>query len=342
MPAPIKSDELFQAWSRGQWKSVYLFAGQEDFLIDQALEEADRHWLGEDASGLNKDRFDAEKCSVSEILEACRTVPFMGKHKVIRVDNTAKWTPQDQEFLTEALLTLPAENALLLIWGKEWRRDDARRPLIEKILETGQVVIFWPPFPEQAQRWVLSRAKHYKKSISPESAAWLVQQAGEGLRLLDQELAKCSVYVGNRPALELEDVQASFGYHKASSPFEWLACVRRKDSRAAMQVLHHLLEEDEEPLRLLAMGSRALRDWLSAKESGESSAILAMRFHIKRGEENRFGQELARWSEEELIEGLRICLEAEQSIKTGKETPEMALTLLTLGLSRRETAHALG
>ena len=101
-----------------------------------------------------------------------------------------------------------------------------------------------------------------------------------------------------------------------------------------------LLEEGEEPVRLLALLSYSLRDWLGTKGSGENTALLAMRFRVRRGEENRFAQELARWSEGSLTDGLGQCVEAEQAIKTGKETPEMALTLLTLGLCRGEPAYA--
>ena len=91
MPSPIKSDDLFVSWSRGQWKSIYLFAGQEDFLIEQALHQACRYWLGKDESGFGLDRFDAEEAELGEILEACRTMPFMGSGpKIVRIDNAAK------------------------------------------------------------------------------------------------------------------------------------------------------------------------------------------------------------------------------------------------------------
>src|SRR5205807_809929 len=102
-----------------------------------------------------------------------------------------------------------------------------------------------------------------------------------------------------------------------------------------LQILNHLLKEGEEPVRLLALLSRTLRDWLGTKGSNENASMLAMRFRIRRGEENRFFQELGRWSEEDLRDGVNECLQAEQAIKTGKDAPEMALTLLTLGLSGR-------
>src|SRR6185437_10943208 len=139
---------------------------------------------------------------------------------------------------------------------------------------------------------------------APEAAAWLVQQTGEGLRLLDQELAKCAAYVGERPDIELDDVQASFGYGKAASPFDWLGLLRQRQGAKALKMLETLLEEGEEPIRLLALASRALRDWLPAKGSGDSPAALGLRFHLRRGDEHRFAQELERWTEEELVEGM--------------------------------------
>src|SRR6266404_1439094 len=195
-------------------------------------------------------------------------------------------------------------------------------------------------FPEQAERWVLERAKYYKKTLQPPAAHWLVQQSGEGLRLLDQELAKSASYVGEKPDIALEDIQNSFGYRKASSPYDWVTFIRQQTAPSALAVLDHLLTEGEEPVRLLALLSRSVRDWLGTKGSGENAAMLAMRFRVRRGEENRFAQELARWSEEALTEALGQCVETEQAIKTGKETPEMALTLLTLGLCRGEGIYA--
>src|SRR6267142_166826 len=92
-------------------------------------------------------------------------------------------------------------------------------------------------FSEQAERWTLERARFYQKSLSTPSAHWLVQQSGESLRLLDQELAKCVAFVGERPVIELDDIQSSFGYHKASSPYDWVGSIRQKATPAALRVL---------------------------------------------------------------------------------------------------------
>jgi len=341
MAAPIKSDELWAQWSRKLWKPHYLFAGQEEFLIDQAFNKALHYWLGDSPDALSFDRLDAETQSPEDIIQAAQTVPFFGGPRVLLIKNASQLLAPEQEKVSEVLETLSPETHCLFVWGKEWRRDDANKPLVEALMKIGQVVIFWPPFPEQAQRWVIERAKHYKKSLTLQAAGWLVQQSGDSLRLLDQELAKCACYVGERPEIDLEDVQTSFGYQKAGSPFDWLTAIRQTKGPVAIQVLDQLLREGEEPVRLLALVSRTLRDWLYAKTMGESAGMLAMRFHIKRGEEDRFRQELARWSEENLIEGIRQCVETEQAMKTGKETPEMALTLLTLSLGHRELAHVL-
>lgn len=341
MPSPIKADDLWTAWSRSQWKTVYLFAGQEDFLIDQAIQRATTHWLGNTPDPLSIDKLDAEEKTADDVLQAAQTVPFFGGKRLLILKNTSQLSPTDQKSLSAALPSFSQDTLCLFVWGREWRREDSQKALIESISERGQVVIFWPLFPEQAQRWLIQRAKHYQKTLSPQGAAWLVQQAGEGLRFLDQELAKCSQFVAGRPDIDIEDIQNSFGYGKVSSPFDWVATIRQSRTAQAMAVLDRLLKDGEEPVRLLALISKSLRDWLAVKGTGENPAMLALRFHVKRGEEHRFAQELNVWSEERLAEGINLCVQAEQQIKTGKETPEMALTLLTLSLSSRQMAHAL-
>ncbi len=335
MPSvPVKSDELFAAWAKGQFKPVYLFTGQEDFLIVEAVQRANAHRLSAESLDINRDRLDADDVSAGEIIQASQTVPFAAPYRVVEVRNTHRLTSDEQKILAEALPQFLATTQLILIWGKEWRRDDAERPLVKAVMQAGTAVIFWPMFPDQAARWLLQRAKRYQKTLTPDAASWLVQEVGEGLRRLDQELEKASAYVGGRPDITREDLEACFGYQKALSPYEWLAAVRQKKSALSMRALRQLLEEDEEPLKLLAMATGSLRDWIEAKENPEA----ARRSFGRRDE--RLSQDLERRPMEELLEGMSYCVEAHQSIKSGKETPPIALTLLTLRLCGLPTITA--
>jgi DNA polymerase-3 subunit delta len=306
---PIKADELFTAWSRGHFRPVYLFTGQEDFLIEEAVQKLTAREFPSGDADINRDRLDAEKASGGEILQACQTVPFAGLCRLVEVRNVSRLSNEDQKILAAGLARLPATTRLVLIWGKEWRKDDAHKPLIEAVGAAGAVVIFWPLYPEQAQRWLLQRAKHYNKTLSPDSASWLVQEAGVGLRRLDQELLKACDYVGGRGEITREDLEACFGYQAELSPYEWLTAIQQKKVPQSMRTLRQLLEEDEEPLKLLAMATYAMRDKVKNNEG--------------------------------LTEGLSFCVEAHQSIKTGKETPSMALTLLTLRLCGLESLDSV-
>lgn len=338
--ATLKWDDLSRLWQQNHWSSVYLFAGQEDFLIEQALTKLLGHWLADDTSGgLNYDRFDGETHSASQILDAAQTVPFLSATRVVRVDQAAEFSADDQRQLAEGLGLLSPQTRMVFVWGREWKGKDASAPLIQAVSAIQAPVIFWTLFPEQARTWLMQRAKHYQKTLASDAAAWLLQEAGEGLRQLDQELQKCALFVGGRPEIELEDVQASFGYGKASSPYEWIDAIRRKQPARGLAILRDLLDEGEEPIRLLALLSRAVRDWLTAQHPRETPMSLAMRFHVRRGQENAFVQELRRWSEAELAAGLQRCVLAEQRIKSGRETPEIALTGLCLSFCGAEGGH---
>jgi DNA polymerase III subunit delta len=322
----VKSDELFGAWAKGLYKPVYLFTGTEDFLIEEAVVKLRAHRLppGED---INQDRLDAEDASVEEILQTCMTVPFLGSWRYVEVRNVSRLSSDKQKQLAAGTAKLPPTTQLVMIWGKEWRRDDAEKPLVEAAAKAGAVVIFWPMFPEYAQRWIIQRAKLYKKTLSPEAAAWLIQEAGEGLRRLDQELVKACLFVGDRAEITQEDIEACFGYERALSPYEWLTAVRQKNAARSMLTLKRLLEDDEEPLKLLAIATSSVREWVEAKEKGPQpwSRIPPAELEIR--------------PMKELLEGISYCVEAHQNIKSGKETPPMALTLLTLRLCGLQTLH---
>jgi DNA polymerase III subunit delta len=331
MPSvPVKADDLFTAWAKGLFKPVYLFAGAEDFLIEEATRRLISHRLPGSTAETNLDHLDGETHGADEILQVCQTMPFAADFRFVEVRNVGRLSAEDQKLLAAGIAGLPQTTQLLMTWGKDWRRDDANRPLVEAALQAGSVVIFWPMFPDQAQRWLVARAKHYQKTLDPQAATWLIQEAGESLRRLDQELAKASIYVGGRPQVTQEDLEESFGYQKALSPYEWVTALRQKKSAASLATLEKLLEDDEEPLKLIAIATGSLRDWIEMKEKG--SPTVGFRRPGGRRDDGWILQELEKRSVEELVEGLSYCVEAHQTIKTGKETPAMALTLLTLRL----------
>jgi DNA polymerase-3 subunit delta len=61
------------------------------------------------------------------------------------------------------------------------------------------------------QEWLISRVKEEKRTLSHESAVFLVQTLGADLAVLDQELAKLLCYVGEKEKIELTDVKAICG-----------------------------------------------------------------------------------------------------------------------------------
>src|SRR5687768_5321257 len=120
---PIKADELSAAWSRGQFKPIYLFSGSEDFLIEDALHRLNTLRLPGGLTDINRDRLDADQISANEILQACQTVPFGGDWRVVEVINVHTLSSDEQKTLAAGLKNLPPTTQTVLIWGKEWRRD---------------------------------------------------------------------------------------------------------------------------------------------------------------------------------------------------------------------------
>src|SRR5262245_9474247 len=110
----IKPEDLFADLSKGQLKTIYLFSGAEDFLLEQALQQFTTRNLADDPTGTNKDRLDADELSAQQILDACLTIPFAAAQRLVIVRNTGRLSAEDQKFLAANLATIPTTTQLLL------------------------------------------------------------------------------------------------------------------------------------------------------------------------------------------------------------------------------------
>ena len=335
----LKWDDLSRRWAQKQWDANYLFAGEEDFLIEHALRQAQDHWLAAADRALSFDRFDAEEHDAGTILSALQTLPFLSPLRVIQVDHAADFKAEEQRLLAQGIEKAPPETRILWVWGRAWKGKDASSPLVQAIEKKGCTVVFWPLFPENARQWAIQRAKHYGKTLDGDAARLLLAEAGNGLRLLDQEIQKTAVYVGGRPTIESDDIHASLGYHAHSTPYAWVEFLRLKRVPEALKLMETLLNDGEEPIALMALLARSIRLWLVSLDPRESATAIAMRFFVKRGEESQWIRDLRRWTPEELASRIDDMARAEEQVKFGKETPKMALTALCLGFGAGERVN---
>jgi DNA polymerase-3 subunit delta len=87
----------------------------------------------------------------------------------------------------------------------------------------------------------------------------LVDLVGTDMGLLDQEMAKLAVYAGSNSRIDTADVDQLVGQSRAENTWKIFDLIGSGQTGAALTLLDRLLDQGEEPLRLLGAFSMQLR-----------------------------------------------------------------------------------
>ncbi len=216
---------------------VFVF-GDDDFAVKQRARQIFQKW-SEELGGMDHEIINAAVGSSGEALtaigklrEALQTLPFFGTGKAV-------WF-QDCNFLgddrtsgsagvTEALLEL-AQELKKFSWDKvrlvlSAGKVDKRKTFYKTIEKAGAVENFsaWSTddkdWAMQAESAALKQLRGLKKEISDEALALLVTYVGPNARQLANETEKVALYVGDRPEIVPDDVDAVVTRQKQARAF---------------------------------------------------------------------------------------------------------------------------
>ena len=91
-------EEFIKEISSGEISPLYIFKGDQIYLIDQALQELKNRVLGE-ADDTNYIIFHGDSASAEEILESASTIPMFSNRKLVVVKNAEKLNTKELAFL---------------------------------------------------------------------------------------------------------------------------------------------------------------------------------------------------------------------------------------------------
>lgn len=221
-----------------QTPPLLLVCGEDEFAVKQRAKALYQEWTAE-IGGMDHEVVEGTVSNSGEALrvlarlrEALQTLPFFGSGKVIWLQNCnflGDERAATAQSVTEALTAL-AQDLKNFQWGTvrlliSAGKVDKRKIFFKTVDKTGKVEHFagWSiddrDWADRAEA-IVKKALHERgKTIAEEALAELVGRVGPHARLLDAEVEKLSLYVGDRAAIELEDVCAISTRNKSARAF---------------------------------------------------------------------------------------------------------------------------
>jgi DNA polymerase-3 subunit delta len=241
-------------------KNVYLIHGSEELLLDRAVRRLKARFAKLADLDFNMELFDGDTATVDDVLNAANTMPFMSERRLVIVRDADKLTTEEQGRLADYAKDAAPYTTLVLVATKVNRGSR----IYKAIDALGGVSEYPAPrrgeYPAEVTRMF---AEHGKRAAA-DAARALVDIVGRDLRRIDSEIDKVVAYVGERDQVTSADIAAVVS-PGASSVFEFLDALGRRDAASAFVLLTRLMGGGDSVHYVVAMSARHVRGLVGAR-----------------------------------------------------------------------------
>jgi DNA polymerase-3 subunit delta len=183
----------------GAIRPVYVVFGADDGLRSRGLQKLLEE-IGTDGS---VSEFPAN-ASLADVLDEVRTMPLLGDRRIVVVRDADPFVTAYRETL-EHFLASPVPTGTLVLEPKKWPSNTRLAKLVDKIGLAVKCEVAAKDIPALLVR----HAAKFGKQLQPTAAQAMRELIGDDEPAIYlSEIEKLVTYVGDRPAIVIEDVQA--------------------------------------------------------------------------------------------------------------------------------------
>lgn len=322
-------EQIKEDVTRDKIPPVYLWHGEDRFLIQEAYNTLKTFYLRTDPSGSGIERVSAKDISPAEICDLANSMSFFA-NRLVAVEDVTYFqegqTADLEPFL--AYLANPNPSTCLLFLAESVHKG---RKFYKALDRAGKILEFRSPKRQQEWlEWVQEEVKARGKKMSSQVASQFIEWAGHHTGVLSQELDKLDIFTGERKTITAEDIRAVATRTIEASVFQLLDAVASRSARQAIKALHEVLRK-EHPLKVLTLLVRQVRLLLGCnalRQRGGNVAEAPSSLGISPFEAQKVWQQSGRLSTEQLSQALQECLKTDLALKTSGGDPGLLLEMM--------------
>ena len=331
---------LKQALKTKELGRLYIFHGEETFLLHHYLEQIRKQLLDELTESFNYHRLNNETFDLQSFADAVENLPMMADATFVQVDDVDpfKMNEGDRTKMAEILSDIPDYCTVVFTFETlPWKTVKRLKKLWEAIDGNGEIVEFAKQDQKDLIAWVTRHFAAHNKQISSDLCAYLIDITGGTMTALSGEIDKISAYSG-ADHIKKTDIDAVTEPVLDAVVFQMTELLSSGRYADALLKLQQLLKMQEEPIKILgAVGghfrristARTLLDHGKTPSDLQKLCAPMPDFAARKTMEaaRRFRPDFCRKSAE-------LILETDYRMKTSFDDNERLLELLLLQLSQ--------
>jgi DNA polymerase-3 subunit delta len=297
---------------------VVCVVGDESFLVDRALAEIREEALAGGDPGLNSQTFEAPAATPAEVVNAARTLPFLGGRRLVVVKSAERWSADDWKVLLPYLGSPNPTTCLVFVA----LQLDKRLTATKALLKAARVVECARPKERDLPAWARRLVQDAGLQVDARILDALVLRVGPDLQLLAREIEKLRIFAGEGGRVALEDVEALVGETRATTVFAFCDALGVRNLGKALGGLRKLLHLGEPAPRLLFMVVRHFRHLWVGRELLERGGrpdprAAASAMGVPPFAAENVLRQARGWQQEDLREAFGRFVQADLGLKSG-------------------------
>ena len=314
-----------------QTRRLYIFHGEEVFLLHHYLEQIKKLLLDELTESFNYHRLTGETFDIQSFADAVENLPMMAEHTLVEVDeiDLFKLPEAERNKAAEILADIPDYCTVVFTYETvAWKPDKRLKKLWDAVSENGAIV----EFAKQSQRdlvaWVTRHFAARGKRISTDLCAYLIDITDGTMTSLSGEIAKIAAYSGAEAVCKA-DIDAVV--------FQMTDLLSQGRYDKALDKLQQLLKMQQEPIAILgAVGGhfRRLGTARTLLDCGRPASELMKLCGISDYAARKTMDAARRFRPEFCAAAAGLVLETDRRMKTSFDEPQRLLEMLILQLAQ--------
>ena len=318
---------------------LYVFHGEEVFLLHHYLEQMKKQLLDELTESFNYHRLTSETFDLRSFADAVENLPMMAETTFVQVDDVDpfKMNESDRTKMAEIFSDIPDYCTVVFTFETvAWKPDKRLKKLWEAMDGNGEIVEFAKQDQKDLIAWVTRHFAAHGKQISSDLCAYLIDITGGTMTALSGEIDKISAYSGV-DHIKKTDIDAVTEPVLDAVVFQMTDLLSAGRYGEALLKLQQLLKMQEEPIKILGAVGGHFRRISTARtllDNGRNASDLQKLCGIPDFAARKTMEAARRFSSGFCARAASLVLEADYHMKTSFDDNERLLELLVLQLSQ--------
>lgn len=308
------------------FRKVYLIFGEEAFLRNYYKNHLREAITGGDS--MNYNYYEGKGISTNEIISLSDTMPFFADRRLILLEDTGWFKGgQGAEEMSSYVEQIPDTSCLLFVEAEV----DKRSKLYKAVKKYGYAAEMGRQDPAWLGRWAAGILAKNGKKITGRTMELFLSKTGEDMEQIGCELEKLISYTLGREVITDSDVEAICITQATGKIFEMVSAISGRQTKRAMELYEDLLTLKEPPMRILFLIARQFNQILQVKElmaGGMEKGAIASRLKLQPFVVGKIMAQAKAFTKPQILSYVNLCVDAEESVKTGKLQDRLAVELL--------------